>query len=315
MDVTQVIFPLPFRSLVIYIAVPTALVPPNMESGVRYMTRLQAKIHRSFRELEELHSELVINHGRPGCSLEDLPSELRCHLLLMLNLEDMKNLVAASPVFHQQYLLDRRFILLNYLDMSLRSVAIDAVSTYCSGTSRFANKRTTKSVSQFLLSYKGQRDKASSYCITKDNLTVDEAVDMVRFHARVVLPVMELFVDRAFKNFPNTDEPTEKNTVQQKTLSATEEIRIFRALYRHQIACNLFAPGREKKLKFPAIKILEQCLSLYEPWEVEEMACIYTLARDYYDVDCGFVSVLLDDASVESSSDDEATQGKPRSDF
>jgi hypothetical protein len=281
-----------------------------MESGVRYMTRLQTQIHRSFPELEELHSDLLINHGRPGRSLEDLPSELRRHLLLMLDLEELKNLVAASPVFHQQYLLDRRFILLNYLDMSLRSVAIDAVGAYRSGTSRFANRRTTKSVSQFLLCYKDQHDKASSYCITKDVLTVDEAVEMVRFHARVVVPVMELFVDKSFENFPNTTEQKEKNTVQQKALSATEKVRILRALYRHQMACSLFAPGRGKKLKFPAIKILEQFLSLYEPWEVEEMGCIYTFARDYYGIDCGFESVLIDDLLSESEDDNESAYGK-----
>lgn len=42
--------------------------------------------------------------------LENLPAEIRRYLLLTLEYEALKALVHASPVYHQQYLLDRKHL-------------------------------------------------------------------------------------------------------------------------------------------------------------------------------------------------------------
>ncbi|KAB5542834.1 hypothetical protein GE09DRAFT_227349 [Coniochaeta sp. 2T2.1] len=48
------------------------------------------------------------------------------------------NLVHASPVLHQQYLLDRMTLLCKFLKTTLRSVTIDAFSVYQSGLTDFS---------------------------------------------------------------------------------------------------------------------------------------------------------------------------------
>lgn len=62
-------------------------------------------------------------------------------------------------------------------------------------------------------------------------------------------------------------------------LSNTEETRIVHALYRFQLYCNLFGVGHCKsptrRLEFRDDDIVRLYLDVFEPWEVEEMACIF----------------------------------------
>lgn len=43
--------------------------------------------------------------------LESLPAEIRRYILFTLEYEELKALIHASPIYHQQYLLDRQHIL------------------------------------------------------------------------------------------------------------------------------------------------------------------------------------------------------------
>ena len=53
--------------------------------------------------------------------LEALPAEIRCQLLFMLEYEALKALVHASPIYHEQYLLDRYHLLYKCLETALGS--------------------------------------------------------------------------------------------------------------------------------------------------------------------------------------------------
>lgn len=55
--------------------------------------------------------------------LETLPAEIRIQILLLLNVEGLKSLVQPSPVYHNQYLLDRKRLLLNCLATTLGSLS------------------------------------------------------------------------------------------------------------------------------------------------------------------------------------------------
>ena len=86
--------------------------------------------------------------------LESLPPEIWLQLLSILELEELRALVHASPVFHQQYLLDRRSLLCKSLETTLRSVTVDASSACRTSllASSLSNTRTSEKVTQFLKS-------------------------------------------------------------------------------------------------------------------------------------------------------------------
>ena len=58
--------------------------------------------------------------------LESLPAEVRHHLLSFLDLSQLRSLVHASPVYHQQYLSGRTLLLCGLLKEMLGASAVDA---------------------------------------------------------------------------------------------------------------------------------------------------------------------------------------------
>lgn len=65
-----------------------------------------------------------------NCGLDILPPEVRRHLLSILDLPRLKALVHASPTFHQQYLIDRKYLLCKSLEETLGSVTVDAYAVH-----------------------------------------------------------------------------------------------------------------------------------------------------------------------------------------
>lgn len=60
-----------------------------------------------------------------------------------------------------------------------------------------------------------------------------------------------------------------------------------RALYRFQLYCNLFGVSQYKvdhqwMLRFQDEDILRIFMDIYEPWEVEEIACIYAFTKEKF---------------------------------
>ncbi|KOC14191.1 hypothetical protein AFLA70_307g001680 [Aspergillus flavus AF70] len=82
--------------------------------------------------------------------VEDLPPEVRHHLLSMLELETLWALVHASPVYHQQDLSARRRLLCSGLETTLRSATSDACAVYQSRLVDFSHSRTKEEVNMFL---------------------------------------------------------------------------------------------------------------------------------------------------------------------
>ena len=89
--------------------------------------------------------------------LEKLPPEIRCHILYILGITEIRALVHASPVFHQQYVLDRRSLLSKSLKTTLGDVAVDACAVYQSGWADYEDLCIEDEVVQFLNSYQNRR--------------------------------------------------------------------------------------------------------------------------------------------------------------
>ncbi|KAE8325413.1 hypothetical protein BDV39DRAFT_206952 [Aspergillus sergii] len=214
--------------------------------------------------------------------VEDLPPEVRHHLLSMLELETLWALIHASPVYHQQYLSARTCLLCSGLQTTLRSATIDAWAVYRSRLVDFSHSRTTEKVNMFLQSYQDQRD-SSLYSVPSEMANVDQLVDLAAFYFSIVKPLAQYYTSWTLGNLatetdkPRSDEP----------LSKMEETRLIRALYRFQLCCNLFGVGCHKssqiqRLSVDSVEIGTIFLDLFEPWEVEEISCIYTFAKERY---------------------------------
>ncbi|KAK3935654.1 hypothetical protein QBC46DRAFT_396979 [Diplogelasinospora grovesii] len=231
---------------------------------------------------EDLQAKLEYN-PQLNAPLENLPPEVRRQLLSILGLEELRALVFASPVFHQQYILDRRFLLCKCLETTLRNVTVDAFSVYQSGLSGFLNTRTNEKVTQFLKSYQHRRSLAQ-YSILTESLTEDEVVGVVAFHSSIIKPLTRYYTSWALANLANET----KDLQSHEPLSKAEETRLMRALYRFQLCCNLFGVGRhgtsrQATFRFRSVDILTIFICIFEPWQVEEIACIYTFAEEKYD--------------------------------
>lgn len=188
--------------------------------------------------------------------------------------ESLKPLVRTSPVYHQQYLLDRERLLFGCLERALGSSTIDACAAYESGLFDFAKTRNHEKINQFLGSYKGHR--CPSHYLK--SFTFDQIISMARFHS-VVGDIARNYASWALANLA---EITAQHS--HGSLSRTEEARIVRGLYRFELYCNLYGSSNHKTnshlpLDFEGWEVLRMFMSNYKPWEVEEIACIYTFVN------------------------------------
>ncbi|KAJ5333049.1 uncharacterized protein N7506_006832 [Penicillium brevicompactum] len=216
--------------------------------------------------------------------LELLPPEIRRYLLAMLEFEGLKNLIHASPIYHRQYLLDRNWFLSKCLDKALCGATIEAGLVYRSGSVSFADARTRDVVYEVLKSYQ-ERRKLPKNSILDGKLTLDDLACIAAFHYSVVVPMVSRYTIWALENL--SKQPESLLTYPLDSLSDSEEIRITRALYRFQMWCNLFGIGPHGKVwsprsAFSSIDILKALAGCFEPWEVEEIVCIFRFSEAHF---------------------------------
>ena len=219
--------------------------------------------------------------------LENLPAEIRRYLLFTLDYEELKTLINASPIYHQQYLLDRQCLRRSCLERTLGYFSADACAVYESGMDDFLKARTPKSVAHLIDSY--EENLSLSHYSFLSELTMDEVMSMFSFHVSIVIPLAKSYTTWALNNLAKV---TGKDPPQShdELLSRTEEIRLVRALYRLELYCNLFGASHNRRHSRHTVweygdekDLFERLLHMYEPWEVEEMACAFTFSQQKYD--------------------------------
>jgi hypothetical protein len=232
--------------------------------------------------VEHAQTEPVRNNAPGNCLLERLPPEVRRHILYVLGFEELRASIHASPIFHQQYLLDRRPLLLKSLETMLGNVTVDACAVYQSSWAAYEDLCTEDEVAHFLESYQNRRCSTQRPNVSA-TLTEDQTVSILAFHLSVVKPLVWRYTGWTVANLTEKTEDPQGH----KPLSRMEETRLLRAFYRFQLCCNLFGKGRHRtlqghRLDFDSLDILKTFFCLFEPWEVEEIACIYTFAKERY---------------------------------
>ncbi|KAF5546751.1 hypothetical protein FNAPI_8769 [Fusarium napiforme] len=212
-------------------------------------------------------------------NFERLPFEIRNGFLLAIDsLSDLSALVHASPIFHEQYRLDRAFWLWHCLQLEIGNVYIDAYIADRCNAREFRFKRTREKILLLIDDYKLHRSLSTDILTKPPN--EEEILSIVTFHSTVIRPLIHHYVSWTRENMELLSSP--------KDISKTEERRIMRGLYRFQIFSNLFGPARYRGFRHGESLLGEEerltlFLDGFEAWEVEEMLCINAFMHAKYD--------------------------------
>lgn len=227
---------------------------------------------------------------REVTTVESLPAELRSRILSHLtnDLGGLSALVLASPVFYQQYLLERPALLRAGLKTALGNVVADAYAVRASARlykplapdSPAHVDVDAETIKLFIDKHVTVLRLATPDQILQEYCTENDLMRMAAFYYSLARPLSLKLAIRFLSRLNPSLEA-------QGKLSTTESTRLLRALYRWQLYCNLFGPGPEMMRRRKVAQLehgthLDILFCLFKPWEIEEVYCIWVLLRDTY---------------------------------
>lgn len=235
------------------------------------------------QDTETTKTEYTSDSCKVNSQFENLPAELRRHILSMMELDSLNALVRASRVYFEQFREDHQNLLCQCLESTLGSVAADAYAVHQTSSKEFLNQRTPSKIREFLKSYHYLRSQ-SWFTPFHKVLDMEGALSTIKFHCSTVQPLARHFFSLALNYL---DKET-KRSLDHKPLSRTEEIRLMRALYRFQLCCNLYGLGFDDTLPDAESlelgkMVLDEFIAIFEPWESEEIFCFVLFAREKYE--------------------------------
>jgi hypothetical protein len=212
-------------------------------------------------------------------TLETLPAELRLNILLSISdLADLKAVVHASPVLHQQYLLDRKRILGHVLKKTLGSVFADAQALQAAASlGDFGKDVPVESIREILQQHIDEYVARRSDPDIVTECGVDDLAAMASFYLSVIQPLLV--------GFPALFLQGLDASMEVGHLSKTERIRFLRALYRFQLFYDLFKCETTRVQRDPLIPCADKLgmfFTIFEPYEVEEVYCLFSAMADKY---------------------------------
>ena len=224
-----------------------------------------------------------VNISQSNARVENLLPEVLHDVLAMLDLDDLSAMIHASPIFHRQYILHRRLLLCQSLETTLRHATGTAYTVFRTNSDEFSRTRTQQAIAQILQSYHNSYNTVS-YKSLSELLTEEEAVCMSGFYSSTVSPVIRRYANWAQSNL---SAESKCQDIIHHPLSRAERSRLVRAMYRFQLCCNLFGTVSRSSLTQASLRvkpedILNMFFTRYEPWEVEEVACVYSFAKETY---------------------------------
>jgi hypothetical protein len=245
----------------------------------------------------------------PSSSLESLPAELRDKVLLHIpDLPTLRSLTHASPVMHAQYRSNRDRLLRACLERELDGFFVDAYACVMSRVDVLGRVRTDEKITAFCESYRGWL-KSSGRRPDVHSTSAGYVRWLAAFHVRVARPLARRYSTWALANLTkatssSADQDTDRTSTgstatatpirtatataaagdRDMSLSRSEEIRIFRALYRYETFCHLFGRNRgSRRGGFRHHMVNEVFFCLFDPWEAEAVGCIDLFLRQKYE--------------------------------
>ena len=233
--------------------------------------------------------------------LEHFPPEVRRNLLSIMDLTSLRALIGASPIFHQQYLHDRHYVLCRSLEQTLDSATVDALVVHLYDPEQ---SREEDYSLEFLQSYSDKLSNRDQRLVGR--LTLEGAQSMAGFYVGTIEPIAQRFAHDAKQRLGNfrLSGSVANEGVQSKDASddgdgdtaaaaaaiatppsQTEMTRLSRALYRFHLLCELVEPaGSQYWSQFRSFKLerLQTLLGMLHPWETEEVFSIYQFMQNIY---------------------------------
>jgi hypothetical protein len=212
-------------------------------------------------------------------TIEALPEEIKITILKTLaDPTTLNSLVSTSHSFYRSYITNRestfRAILGISLDLLPETIYLQEARKLKRGPNWSADLRN------LLAGYRTSRILIEPLHI--DNLRCAKQEDVLKIAE--VHSVVEAFTEEFCKKILTTTDETE-----YPALTKTETRRIHRAIYRFEIFGELFHyidprldPDWCTGDDFSAESFAELFLSYFEPWEVEEIACIRDFIFEFY---------------------------------
>ncbi|KAH8756218.1 hypothetical protein F5883DRAFT_718469 [Diaporthe sp. PMI_573] len=236
---------------------------------------------KEIRRLEDTASALGSPSTAPQPTLEDLPVELQGLILSNApTFQSLSALVHASPNMHRVYSGDRLRILRSVLGTTLEGMLVDALGAHYSGSDLFQEIRHESLLWAFV------KEQEAKYTTPEADwtaqLSYEDAIDLLHFHVRVIEPLAERYASWALASLP-----TESGQEQagHQPLSDTERRRIQRAMYQLQLFCNVCGSkgeGRSCPNRIEDNIDRLRVLSIFPPWEIEQILCIHEFAVETY---------------------------------
>lgn len=222
--------------------------------------------------------------------LQNLPPELQLQLLLHIpDFLSLRALVHACPIIHSRYLDNRHLILTRCLERELDGFFVDAYSTAMSRACEFGSVRTNEGIRDFIGFY--ERRLSNSIAIPSlCNFKLDLLQWMVAYHLTVARVICSIYSQWALSNMKTTLSLENCiNEVQQSpnddsSLTRSEQVRIYRAIYRYETYHNIFGQNESARQgSFPIYDISEIFMCLFDPWDAEAIGCIDLCLREKYE--------------------------------
>lgn len=193
----------------------------------------------------------------------------------VLDLVGLKALIRASLALHEQYLLNRLFLLCSSLEVTLGSVSLDA----------HVVQKSTSNLSGYLTglleTWRGQLRQRPSWRLG-GGITEDEAIHMVSFHFRTVAAMAKYFIGWTLDELGRQTRECQGASETQPEPSNTEWQRCLRAAYRFQLLCQVSGPTIPALRRKIAISNATSVLLAREPWEVKELFSFFQFAQTAY---------------------------------
>ncbi|KAK4247469.1 hypothetical protein C7999DRAFT_14491 [Corynascus novoguineensis] len=222
--------------------------------------------------------------------LDALPAELRDQILLSIpDLKTLHSLVHACPVMYAHYRTNRTAILRACVSRDLDGFFADAYACAKSRFSALGSPRTNDKIVGFVEWY---RHRLSSHALVEvDSISSDDLLWLANVHFTVMIPLARRYRNWALGNLIHETSSSNDRVVITTTAekpdaecSRSEEIRIFRALYRYETYDNIFGrnEGRREGIIYP-VGINDLFFGLFNPWEIEAIGCIELFVRYHYE--------------------------------
>lgn len=196
----------------------------RLDSREQQLDRDNAPIDSAVDTANRNHgtSHLPVCMAPPTLTLATLPAELRRQILFHLsNLHDLRALVLASPVFYQQYLLDRKALLGRGLKAALGNLLVDAYAVQSSASLYDSvspgDEPEPETTRMFLDTYVALRT-ATPDIILEECCTEEDLMNMAAFRVSLARPLSLWCAARFLHNL----DPS----LEVGSLSATESIRL-----------------------------------------------------------------------------------------